>query len=186
MANGRPCGTPTSRCVAMRDLLSGPTGWASTTHIFNTILSETCGRFGGLAFILALGLPRRFRVVRRVMKLGATLRTKGRNSDVQDVPTALRGGRQGRAAAAGEGGGVRWGRDGAENAARPLSAGVAPGALLFAEGRSEWKIPGCFRVEWSPGGTCTHWKAPPSTAHATCRLTPCSEHRHQRELPRLI
>ena len=26
---------------------------------------------------------------------------------------------------------------------------------------------GCFRLERSPGGTCTHWKAPPSlTAHA--------------------
>jgi hypothetical protein len=31
----------------MRDLLSGLTGWRSTTHIFNTILSET-GVSGGL------------------------------------------------------------------------------------------------------------------------------------------
>jgi hypothetical protein len=37
----------TSCCIAMRDLLFGLTGWRSTTHIFNTILSETCGRFGG-------------------------------------------------------------------------------------------------------------------------------------------
>ena len=25
---------------------------------------------------------------------------------------------------------------------------------------------GCFRLERLPGGACTHWKAPPSTAHA--------------------
>ena len=25
---------------------------------------------------------------------------------------------------------------------------------------------GCFRLERSPGGACTHWKAPPFTAHA--------------------
>src|SRR4030095_13902277 len=25
---------------------------------------------------------------------------------------------------------------------------------------------GCFRLEQLPGGTCTHWKAPPFTAHA--------------------
>src|SRR5207344_1046479 len=24
---------------------------------------------------------------------------------------------------------------------------------------------GCFRLERSPGGACTHWKAPPFTAH---------------------
>src|SRR5271166_611730 len=27
---------------------------------------------------------------------------------------------------------------------------------------------GCFRLERSPGGTCTHWKAPPFTAHTYC------------------
>src|SRR5271170_8512771 len=27
---------------------------------------------------------------------------------------------------------------------------------------------GCFRLERMPGGTCTHWKAPPFTAHGTC------------------
>jgi hypothetical protein len=26
---------------------------------------------------------------------------------------------------------------------------------------------GCFRLERMPGGTCTHWKAPPCTAHGT-------------------
>src|SRR5271165_5342600 len=28
---------------------------------------------------------------------------------------------------------------------------------------------GCFRLERSPGGTCTHWKAPPFTAHTRSR-----------------
>src|SRR6266849_876199 len=26
---------------------------------------------------------------------------------------------------------------------------------------------GCFRLERMPGGTCTHWKTPPCTAHGT-------------------
>jgi hypothetical protein len=34
---------------------------------------------------------------------------------------------------------------------------------------------GCFRLERSPGGTCTHWKAPPFTAHA--RSGPCGRAR---------
>src|SRR5260221_9772835 len=32
---------------------------------------------------------------------------------------------------------------------------------------------GCFRLERMPGGTCTHWKAPPCTAHGTSNRHAC-------------
>jgi len=34
---------------------------------------------------------------------------------------------------------------------------------------------GCFRLERLPGGACTHWKAPPFTAHAKTGLVQCSK-----------
>ena len=42
-----------------------------------------------------------------------------------------------------------------------LSEGFSPLRYLHS-------CPGCFRLERSPGGTCTHWKAPPCHgAHPT-------------------
>jgi hypothetical protein len=41
---------------------------------------------------------------------------------------------------------------------------------------------GCFRLERSPGGTCTHWKAPPFTAHANSG--PSLERQHR--MPSLL
>src|SRR5450755_2615212 len=44
---------------------------------------------------------------------------------------------------------------------------------------------GCFRLERSPGGACTHWKAPPShgarKGQDTHRDEACEEHRTRKE-----
>lgn len=43
---------------------------------------------------------------------------------------------------------------------------------------------GCFRLERSPGGTCTHWKAPPFTAHGTRNYLRSCPPRYDRRVAR--
>src|SRR5258705_817247 len=55
---------------------------------------------------------------------------------------------------------------------RPVASGYLGGIRTRQTARHcQAATSGCFRLERSPGGACTHWKAPPFTAHVDSAIS---------------